>query len=104
MVFSAAKIFILFVAVIFLFDSNVTSEEVGQENDTSHLTHTRNRFRQLAMPRARKHPKIVVTTTDDPEMPDLGSRYGVIAPPAQLIECKDNEKYQEGSCKEQSSQ
>lgn len=116
---SASTVFVLFAVSISLVDLNVDSASVVLQNNMKGSSNVVIVFKELEMPPVRKHPKIGTKTTEMPsinmstEIPsadmsngtdiDLGSRYGIDAPLATLINCKDNEKYQEGSCKEQSS-
>lgn len=112
---SATIIFVLF-AVTWI-DLNVDSASVVLQNNTKRSSNVVIVFEELEMPPVRRHPTAMTTEmpsldmgneTDDQVLANgtdvgLDSRYGIDAPLATLINCKDNEKYQEGTCKEQSS-
>lgn len=112
MIGSASKILVIFAVTISLLILNVSSESVQQANNTENLSEGRIIFveHEHEMPHSRNHPKTRTMTTglpvdgnDSKGVADLDVRYGIDAPPVPLIQCKENEKYQEGSCKVQSS-
>lgn len=112
MIGSVSTILVIFAVTISLFIINVNSESFQQANNTKNLSEGRIIFveHEYAMPHSRNHPKNRPMTTglpasgnDSKEVAGLDVRYGIDAPPVPLIQCKENEKYQEGSCKVQSS-
>lgn len=85
---------------------NVRSEcGERQHNEEEIIT-----FPETEIPNNRKNPKIVpmpseslAIETISGESFEIGTRYSIDAPPVRLIECKPNEKFQEGTCKQQSN-
>lgn len=108
MVGSAIPTFILFAVTITLLEFSANGESVRRENEANNPTRMMNRIRNAAVPPGRRSSQMSAKATELPPPAVesshegevvIGDRYGVVAPK----QCKPNQVYTDGACRETSS-